>query len=828
MLSSKSATLVVAGLLASAAAMAQEAPAGSGATSSTDDGLQEVVVTAQFRKESVQDTPLAITAISGDALAQRGVTNIAQVATDVPSLTLTPPTSAFGPSMVAYIRGVGQYDQDPALEPGVGIYIDDVYFGTLTGSLMDLLDLDRVEVLRGPQGTLEGMNSEGGAVKLFSKQPDSTPTTTFDALYGSRNHVELRGSTNFVLIPDTLFIRLAGVGNHQDGYENVYDFGCANPSFTATATNGVTGTYSVSPGFVTSAGNCLTGQEGGTGYTAGRASVRWVINDRLDATFTGDISNENQELPAETLLYAGPGSNGASAGVENITIPTTSGAQLPYDSSKVPAMIPPNIYATYTGFCMPAVNNPALGINTPEDCIQNNEQLLSWGASAVVNWNITDDLSLKNILADRGYRSHWGEDNDASPWPVGLGNEQITHHQFSEELRLSGKWSQLLDWTVGGFYFRELSVYATHQDLWYATDTTFETVPGAPPGFFNGFFDFTGNDPILAHDKAGYLHTVWHLMPKLDVTAAVRYTSQDKTYTFSRLDPEGQPGGTAAIVAALNGVSANYSGSKTDYRGVIDYHWTDHLMTYVQTSTGFKGGGVNPRPFFPQQAVPFAPETLTSYEAGIKSTWLDGHIHLNLDGFYSKYHNIQLALNNCGGIAGIPVAFGAPCALPFNAGNATQKGVEFEGQARLGGFSADASLSYIDFGYDSLNAATGISMGMVTPETPTWQGGGGLQYLQPIATAGSLTARVDASTRSFVYTAAVNAPSNRIGGYTTYNAHLTWESPKADWSISLQALNLTGKRYFLSIFDLSTIGGGSIAADPAPPLELDVEIRHTL
>ena len=831
MLSSKSVIMLVAGLLAGAAATAQEAPAGTGtaaATTTTDNGLQEVVVTAQFRKESVQDTPLAITAISGDALAERGQTSIAQVAADVPSLTLLPSATAFGPSMSAYIRGVGQYDQDPALEPGIGIYIDDVYFGTLTGSLMDLLDLDRVEVLRGPQGTLEGMNSEGGAVKLFSKQPDSTPATTFDALYGSRNHVELRASTNFVLIPDTLFIRIAGVGNHQDGYENVYDFGCANPSFTATATDGVTGTYSVAPGFLTNAGNCLTGQEGGTGYTAGRVAVRWVINDRLDATFTGDLTNENQELPAETLLYAGPGSTGASAGVENITIPTTSGAQLPYDSSKVPAMIPSNIYSTYTGLCMPAVNNPALGIDTPQYCIQNDEQLVSWGASAVVNWSINDELSLKNILADRGYHSHWGEDNDASPWPVGLGNEQINHHQFSEELRLNGGWSQIMDWTVGGFYFRELSVYATHQDLWYATDTTYETVPGAPPGFFNGFFDFTGNDPILAHDKAGYLHTVWHLTPKLNLTAALRYTNQDKTYTFSRLDPAGQPGGTAAIVAALNGVSSEYTGSRVDYRGVLDYRWTDQLMTYAQVSTGFKGGGVNPRPFFPDQAVPFKPETLTTYEAGIKTTWLDNRLRVNIDGYYSQYKDMQLALLDCAGIDGISAATGAPCALPYNAGNGDEKGVEFEAQARLGGLSIDANFSYLDFAYTSLNPVTGISNAMVTPFTPTWQGGGGMQYTQPMGSVGSLSARLDGSTRSDVYTNAVNAPSNRIGGYTTYNAHLTWEPPKADWSVTLQLLNLTDKRYFTNLFDLTSVGGGSIAADPAPPLELDVEVRHTL
>ena len=270
------------------------------------NGLQEVVVTAQFRAENVQQTPLAITAISADSLSERGQTSLNQITQDAPSVQLAPEVGAFGPSMSAYIRGIGQSDLDPALEPGVGIYIDDVYFGTLTGSLLDLLDLDRVEVLRGPQGTLEGMNSEGGAIKIFSKLPDATESTTFDLLGGSRNHVELRASTNFA-ITDNLFVRLSGVGNHQDGYVTRYDFGCANPSFTATDINGVTGTYSVAPGFLGQTSNCVLGQLGGIGYAGGRASVRFVPSDNLSFTLIGDLTNTNQEAPAETLIYAGPG-----------------------------------------------------------------------------------------------------------------------------------------------------------------------------------------------------------------------------------------------------------------------------------------------------------------------------------------------------------------------------------------------------------------------------------------------------------------------------------------------------------------------------------------
>ena len=259
--------LFVASTLAASAAVAQaQAPAAPAANNTgTNGGLEEVTVTAQYQQQSVQSTPLAITAVNAEALAARGQTSLTEIARDAPSVQLNQEAGAFGPSMSAYIRGIGQSDLDPALEPGVGIYIDDVYFGTLTGSLFDLLDLDRVEVLRGPQGTLEGMNSEGGAIKLFSKKPDSTESMSFDMLVGSRNHVELRAGTNFA-IGDNLFVRLSGVGNHQEGYVTRYDFACANPSFTATDINGVTGTYSVLPGFPTQTSNCQIGKEGGTGY----------------------------------------------------------------------------------------------------------------------------------------------------------------------------------------------------------------------------------------------------------------------------------------------------------------------------------------------------------------------------------------------------------------------------------------------------------------------------------------------------------------------------------------------------------------------------------
>ncbi len=203
------------------------AAAGACAADAGEDVLGEVVVTAQFREQNVQDTPLAITAISAEMLESRNQTNLAEVTNQAPNVTLKPQGAAFGPSLGASIRGVGQFDFNPALEPGVGIYVDDVYYATLTGSILDLLDLERVEILRGPQGTLAGKNSIGGAVKLFSRKPQGEGGY-LAGTYGSRDRIDIRGSADFAL-SEKVFARISGVSKEQRGYIERRDYGCDHP-----------------------------------------------------------------------------------------------------------------------------------------------------------------------------------------------------------------------------------------------------------------------------------------------------------------------------------------------------------------------------------------------------------------------------------------------------------------------------------------------------------------------------------------------------------------------------------------------------------------------
>src|SRR5512139_2452352 len=166
---------------------------GAPVLASAADELQEVVVTAQYRAENLQDTPLAITAVSGEQLEQQGLTNVTDLGLVIPNANIRPQGSFSGPTPMIGMRGVQTTDYIYTSDPGVGVYIDDVYHGSLTGSAIDLLDLERVEVLRGPQGTLFGKNSLGGAIRLISRQPQGNDTGTLELTYGSSNRLDLRG-----------------------------------------------------------------------------------------------------------------------------------------------------------------------------------------------------------------------------------------------------------------------------------------------------------------------------------------------------------------------------------------------------------------------------------------------------------------------------------------------------------------------------------------------------------------------------------------------------------------------------------------------------------
>lgn len=737
------------------------APAFAADNAANDNGLAEVVVTAQFRQQKLQDTPIAITAVNAATMEARNQTNLAMLADQAPNVNLRETGGAFGPGMSASIRGIGQADFDPALEPGVGVYIDDVYYSSLTGANFDLLDLDRVELQRGPQGVLGGRNSEGGAIKLYSVKPQGDDSGSLRAQYGSRNLMDIRATGDFSLIKDTLFARLSGVTKKQDGYVTRMDYGCLHPG------SGV-------PSLAT-LGDCKLGTEGGKDYSAGRAAFRWLASDNVEVNLVGDLTVDNSETAAVTLLQVNSAANGVAA------INTASG--FPYTSAFVPAS-PYVSYATFT----------AKGADGRTVAWSPTTHTKVWGTNLTVDWKLADQLALKSITAYRQFDSQWVEDNDASPSSGSLGAEHLFNHSFSEELRLNGNVLTAVDYTVGGYYFSQNTTYPTHQILTYA-----------------GNLEFLGNDPVNASTYAGFANAAWHIMDALTFNGGLRYTKEKKDYTYSRLNPDGTLNG---LLGGLTGKTGHYEGSKVDYRANLDYRWNDELMTYASVSTGFKGGGTNPRPFFPTQVQPFGKENVTAYEVGAKTDFFDRALRVNASAFLNKYKDIQLTRLTCPEFS--PPGLGFLCALPTNGGDADIKGVELETSYHLGGLMVDGSASLLKFKYTRTRSDVGIPVGATAPGTIEHKWSLGAQYENNLPNGGSLTPRVDYTYQGGFNTNVIVAASNRVDGYHMLNARVTYKAPDGKWEAALIGSNLTDKLYYISVFDLLSSSGAKYGTPGAP------------
>jgi iron complex outermembrane recepter protein len=760
-----------------------------------DTANAEIVVTAQFRDQKLQDVPIAITAVDAAMIESRSQTSLAEVVKQAPSVVLLPATAAFGPSISASIRGLGQGDFNPALEPGVGLYIDDVYYPRLTGANFDLLDVERVEVLRGPQGTLTGRNSEGGAIKFISRKPTGDGGGYVSATYGSRNRVNVRAGADFK-IAESLFARVSGAFSDQGGYVKRLDFGCAKP------TGGI-------PRGTQTDSSCVRGDLGDVGYSAVRGILRYAPGDVFDLTISGDYVRDQRNQGAEVLLYAG----NASAAVQ------LPGNTTPYDSRFICG--PYCNYAVYGQPADPFRGPVAAGF--PQVATSGSEKVKyeGWGVSANLKINLSDTININSITAYREWDTSFSVDSDLSPLSVGFGLNALDHFFVSQELRLNAELSDNIQLTVGGFYSDERTTYFTFQDIRYAP------IP----------LQFIGNDPVNTDSKAVYGTVIVKPTEAMTITLGGRYTDEHKDYTFFRLGPDFVT--PNAFLGALNGVRADYDGSRFDYRASVDYRFSPAVLAYATVSTGFKGGGVGPRPFNPAQARPFNPEKVRTYEVGLKTDLFDRRLRLNLASFYNEFTDAQLTLLSCPQFGGP-----GPCALPQNAGDATMKGFEAEILATpFEGLTFDGSLSFLDFKFKCVNpavvgqasgacsSAPGV-VGLLQDPSDGFRWAFGMQYEADLGSSGSLTPRIDFSHQYALtgnaLTPAAGSPSARFGavpGYTLANARLTWRNEDKDLDVSLEVTNLFDKYYFINKFDLTGAGAGAISGQPGRPREWAVSVK---
>ncbi len=826
-------TLSVVSMLAVAAGMSAPAYAQDDETDAPR-GNSVITVTAQFREQALQDTPLAITAVNAEILEARGQTDISAVARQAPNVTLSAQNQEYGSGLIAYIRGIGQNDPNFALEPGVGIYIDDVYLPTLTGSLLDLMDVDRVEVLRGPQGTLAGRNSIGGAIKMYSQKPRGDNSGSLQVTYGSYDRIEIRGMMDIGLA-DNLAMRVSGVSKDEDGYVKRLDYTQTHPGTTVPTSS--------------SGNDPVLGTLGGKSVAAGKIALNWEPTPDIEVNLSADYTRERNEPGALTLLYA----NAEGAMNDDPSRPwlaDTNGDPVPYNCMFVPYGV--NSCDTLTGYDPRYVTYA-----TFQDLYAGDSQmpykphilepfanLDNYGVALTIDADLTDNLALKSISSWREYKSQWTYDVDGSPLAPNQLLQTQKNEQYSQELRLMGTLADdLIDFTVGGFYFK--------------TDGTYE---GRININYGGLDFIHGPDPTPSENKALFANATINVSPDFHITGGIRHSWDKKEYTYRRTNPDGSAieGPCNFFLGApvagptdignqpnclLFGIDGNYrlfKNQQTDWRIALDYRFSEELLGYAQVATGYRAGGFNPRPYYPSQMSPHKPETIVSYELGVKSDLFDRRLRLNVAGFYFTYDDIVLLSNYCADLADIGQA--TPCLRPTNVGSAEVKGIEVETYINpIDNLTFDGSVSYLDFQYKTIDeeAGTGVALGDITPYTPEWQYSFGIQYDVEEVLGGKLSFRFDGTYQSKIYTEAGNVdyrviPSdvvadsadfpdiglnggggpiddlvvdNKIDGYFLANARVGWKSEGGDWGVALEVQNVFDKYYLTTkVNDASAVG----------------------
>lgn len=786
-------------LLATGGQVAHAQSASGGEESSPLEN--EIIVTAQFRNQSLQDTPLSITAIDSALMESRGQTEVTQIALQAPNVTLVQGGGIFGPSIGAQIRGVGQFDSNPAYEPGVGMYVDDVYISTLNGAVLDLLDLNRVEVLRGPQGTLTGRNSIGGAIKLFSRKPDGANDGSVELGVGSRNRLSARASLGFK-ITDSLSGRASFVHKEQGGYIDQVDYGCAkpgNPQGIAAKRN---------------AGNCVVDKLGGENYSGARLALRYNAGS-IDWMVSGDYSTKDNPAAGEVLTFV--------------------------DSTRIPAAFNCGPRCTYADFSSSA-GRPLLGAPTPIPgpgsqvsaaiTVPNREKFNGWGISSNLAIDLSDHLKLQSITAYRHYKATFASDDEYIPEPSAASGGRVApgwgytinrHRFFSQELRLNGSIGPAVDWTIGGFYSDQKTMTYHMGEVGYF-------IPGLGLQFYS-------DDPVNANSKAAFATAIVRPFDGATITAGVRYTEEEKDYTFVRrnldgsvntfLDPPipGQP--------SINGLTSRFKGDRFDYRVSLDYRFSPDVLAYATVSTGFKGGGVSARPFNAAQARlgVFGPETLTAYEIGLKTDLFDRKLRINLAAFINDYKDVQLQIQDCSNYGGGPI-----CAVVANAGDARFKGVEAEFTAHpVEGLDIDGSVSWLDADWKRLSPAVignpltrpnGVFLADPATSAPKWKASAGIQYAIDLGSSGSITPRVDYTYTGERFQGRATLTPYYLPSYSLVSARVTWRDKSDKFSVTAEALNLFNDYYYSARFDALFFPTGTTFSTVGRPREFALKAKY--
>jgi len=731
---------------------------------------QDIVVTATRKETRLQQTPVAVSVIGSEFRSEQNVVTSRDLAGQIPGLFTTP--SGITPlTNTFFIRGIG--NSDPIFDPTVGVYLDDVYLARAINGLADLTDVERVEVLRGPQGTLFGANSSGGAIRYVTRAPTDKLEESADVGYGSYNTFNTHAYVAGALVPGLLDASVAIAHDQHAGYS-------WNPSQNDYVNNQNT--------------------------TSGRVKLVFTPSSRFKATVTADGTIDHSQA-AQYDATTWNATNPALSGLGAITAGTL------YSPTQLSAY-QPNV--SYAGRY--PVNYSHIG-----------------GVTVRLDETLDDHLSVHAITALRAFNQapvNYNNDGQnflpydaAHPTPVEVSDNYITYrqHQFSQELQVQGNY-KLVDFTGGLYYLFE---NFSSNRIGYVTGlpTSNTALPTAP-------FDQIGD--TRSFNYSAYLQGNLHLTDALTLTAGGRYISEHREFTFNGVNDDlgGNPidatlypqvltGGAIPtlgvniLASQINFNNAGVLNAKTWHaftpKAGVSYQVAPTFFVFADYARGFDAGGFNNRALNIQTALPYNPENVDTYEGGIKTDWLDHRLRINLTGFYNDYKNLQTTVAVFSPISGTYVS------TRGNAPSAHTDGFELETSGQpTRNLALVFNTTYLKTRYDNYASPAEGTVpaynydGNQFAGEPKWQYFGSVTWTIPVSTGGTIKLGASGSYFTSYFSDSLNSPQYQIAAHGVANAFVAFETEDRRWTFTLNGRNLANTFYFTSL----TAIGAAVKAGP--------------
>jgi iron complex outermembrane receptor protein len=700
------------------------------------DRLEEVVVTARKREESLQNTPIAISAYTAADIEARQLTNLSQISASTPSLVIAPAPQVGNPNAYSvFLRGVGQLDFTLFTDPGVGIYIDGVYIARSIGSMLDFVDIQRIEVLRGPQGTLFGRNTIGGAINVVTALPSSKLGGNATLTAGSFDRKQFQGTAN-VPLSDTLSAKVSGYAIDRRGYVERIE----------------------------------TGQDVGNDHAlAGRAELLWQPLSKFTAYLAVDATRR-REQPGALVLLSAAGFGFSTSGAR-FTTPQTNPATAFNRRLGGACLTNPDSSRTCYGQSW-ATGNPF----TTNDTYGSENDLNTEGSNLTLSW-AADQLAIKSITAYRSMSSASVRDTDHTPFTLFQLSFLDKQNQFSQELQLTGaQLDERLKWLLGFYYFRENGT--ERYDNLNATS-----------------FDGVANILAINTNYAVFTENTFDVTKQLHLTAGLRWTHEEKQfriyYPVTQDFNLAAPPALGALLVGDNSLKKQ-TFRKATPRATISYDLASDLMTYATYSEGFKSGGFNGRYTAPVPApITFAPEYIKEYELGVK--YQASRVRFNLAAFHSDYSNIQISYRP--DPAQILTVIGNAAAGKVDGLEAESTLVPVSNLRIEAGISyLNARYTQVSPGL----LPAGVTLSTPFVDTPKFSGNLSGQYNISLGASGNLIPRVDFSYRTRVALDNTNSLPIRQGAYGLLNASVGWSDNQDLWRVAVGGTNLTDRIYLVS------------------------------